>query len=179
MRRAYHLFDLTAGFVARFMAYVGGALLLALILATCISIVGRELSKIGIGPGPIEGIFELTKIGVAAAAFAFLGWCQYQRGQAAVDLLKPTFGGVGNRLIDVMTDALMLLIAVILTYRLYLGMEKKRTAFFPETTTILEFPVWIAYSFGLVGLTALIFVSLFCVVRACALVVKPDLEAAT
>jgi len=162
----YNALDKGAGFLARWMAYVGAAVLIALTIATCISIVGRELSKVGIGPGSIKGIFEWTQIGIAASVFAFLGHCQYARGQASVDLLAGLFGKFLNKILNLAADVAMLAAAYIITWRMWLGMEKKRTAYYPEVTTILEFPVWLSYCFGLAGLGILVLICAFCVVRS-------------
>lgn len=161
----YRVADRIAGFIARWMAYLGGVILVALTLATCVSIIGRELGKVGIGPGPIRGIFELTQIGIGAAIFAFLAYCIYNRGQATVDLLEPFFGKLGNRALDFAADALMLVAVSVVTWRLYLGMQDKLNSYFPETTTILEFPLWLAFAFALVGLIAAVFICAFCTIR--------------
>jgi len=162
----YRIVDAIASFLARWMAYLGGAVLLVLTIATCISIVGREFGKIGIGPGPIRGIFELTQIGIGAAIFTFLAFCVYNRGQATVDLLEPIFGKIVNRFLDFGADILMLIAVGIIAWRLYLGMQDKLNAYFPETTTILELPVWMAFAFALFGLSAAVFICAFCVLRS-------------
>ena len=64
-----------AGFVARLLAMAGGALLLAVVVLTVVSIIGRALFSAGICCGPIRGIYDYTEIAVGAAIFAFLPWC--------------------------------------------------------------------------------------------------------
>ena len=76
--------------LARFMAILGGAVLIALIIIVTISVIGRGLNTFGhsafitnwsqaasdaflaTGVGPILGDFELVEMGVAFAVFAFL-----------------------------------------------------------------------------------------------------------
>ena len=100
--------------LARWMAVLGGLVLLALVLITCVSVAGRILNGwlhsdflqglipgpadwlIGIGVGPLLGDFELVEAGIAFAIFAFLPICQLYAGHATVDiftsaLLTDTF----------------------------------------------------------------------------------------
>ena len=90
--------------LSRWMAYLGGAMLIALIVLTCLSVAGRLLNGwllsdavqsvapgaaqwlVGIGVGAIFGDVELTEAGVAFAIFAFLPICHLTNGHAAVDV---------------------------------------------------------------------------------------------
>lgn len=128
-------------------AITGGLVLLCLILMTCISIVGRALISAGLGP--VEGDFEFVEAGVAFAIFAFLPWVQFSRGHATVDLLAPLFGATLNRWLDALADVLMMLVALVITWRLALGLLDKKSYF--ETTFILQYPVWWAYAACLAG----------------------------
>ena len=161
-----------ADYIARTMAYVGGATLIALIVMTCISIVGRSLVPFGFSP--VKGDFEWIEIGVGFAIFAFLPWCQLQRGHAAVDLFEPFFPKAMNRVIDVIVDIGMFAAATIIAWRLWLGMLDKHR--YGETTFILQFPVWTAYAAGLVGAVAFAVVSLYCVIRSGRRLAMPRLE---
>ena len=58
----YRVADRIAGFIARWMAYLGGVILVALTLATCVNH-WPGVGKVG-RPRPIRGIFELTQIGI-------------------------------------------------------------------------------------------------------------------
>ena len=44
-------------------------------LMSVASIVGRALSGLGLGLGPVPGDFELVEAGTALAVFCFLPWC--------------------------------------------------------------------------------------------------------
>ncbi|MEZ5448706.1 MAG: TRAP transporter small permease subunit [Thiolinea sp.] len=90
--------------LAHAMAIIGGLALTALILLTCVSILGRSgntlahsdwLSSsfpgltqwlIEHGVGPVNGDFELVEAGIAFAIFAFLPICQLRGGHATVDI---------------------------------------------------------------------------------------------
>ena len=81
--------------LARMLALLGGLVLVALTIITCISIAGRALISFGLGPVP--GDFELVEAGVAFAIFAFLPWCQLNRGHATVDLFTSFLSERTNR----------------------------------------------------------------------------------
>ncbi|NAZ18074.1 hypothetical protein GT020_18790, partial [Glutamicibacter soli] len=83
--------------MARVSALAGGAVLLALIAMTCLSVIGRAgltLSALFDLPGvlgrlrPVRGDYELIEMGSAIAVFAFLPWCHLTRAHARVDLLQ-------------------------------------------------------------------------------------------
>jgi TRAP-type C4-dicarboxylate transport system permease small subunit len=160
----YRVLHWLADGIARVMAYAGGAVLIALTLATCVSIAGRALVPLDIGVGPIRGIYDFTEIGVAAAVFAFLPWCQLQRGQASVELLTPLFPKVVNRLLDLVNDLGMTLAAAIIAWRLYLGMADRLQ--YGDITQIAQVPVWYAYLASLVGAAGFVLISAFCVLRS-------------
>jgi len=158
----YRTFAVSVEFLARLMALIGGAVLLALIVMTCLSIIGRTLGSFGLAPVP--GDFELVELGVGFAIFAFLPWCHLRQGHAAVDLFRPRFSKNLNLLIDWISDVLMLVVAFLITWRLWIGMLDKKN--YTETTFILQFPMWIAYGAGLLGAVAFLIVAVFCVFRS-------------
>lgn len=158
----YALLERMAGFVARSLALAGGMVLIAVVVMTCASIIGRALIPLGLSP--IRGDFEWVEIGTGFAVFSFLPWCVLQRGHATVDLFKPAFPPVLNRALDVVVDIAMLAAAILIAWRLHLGMLDK--ARFMETTFIIQVPVWKAYAAGLVGAYGFVFVAGFCVLRS-------------
>lgn len=150
--------------IARWTALVGGLVLLFVVVISCVSIAGRALAQLGIDSGPIPGIYEIVEIGVGFAIFAFLPWCQLQRGHARVDLFENLLGPRLNRVIDLVSDVLIFVIATIIAWRLWLGMLDKQS--YSETTWILQIPVWTAYCGALFGAISFVLVSAFCVIRA-------------
>ncbi len=151
------------------MALAGGAVLIALVVMTCISIAGRALVPLGLAP--VKGDFEWIEFGVGFAIFAFLPWCQLQRAHAAVDLLQPAFPPAMNRAIDVVVDLAMLAAAAVIAWRLWLGMLDKRR--YAETTFILQIEIWQAYLACLVGALAFVLVAAFCVLRSGGALLRP------
>ena len=160
----YNLLHRIADFLARIMALLGGAVLIALTVANCVSIVGRALLPFEIGVGPIRGIYDYTEIGVAAAVFAFLPWCQLKRGHATVEILTPLYPAAMNRVLDVVIDLLMFAAASVIAWRLYLGMLDK--ASYGETTLIAQVPLWQGFAASLVGAVGFALVAAFCVIRS-------------
>jgi len=146
--------------LARMMALIGGLALIALVLMTVLSIILRNFS----GFGPVPGDFELVEVGVAFAIFAFMPWCQLNRGHATVEIFASRFGIFINNLIDVLADALLLAVWIYLGYRHVLGMADKRS--FNETTFILQYPIWWGYAAAFIGIIVIVLVGIFCVVRS-------------
>jgi len=140
--------------LAVWTALAGGVVLVAVVCLTCVSIAGRALG--GLGLGPIPGDYELVEIGIGFAVFAALPWCHLNRGHATVKLLAPLFGARLGRMLDAAADVAVLATALLLAWRLAVGMLDKQA--YLETTFILGIATWHAYALGLVGAAA------FCVI---------------
>ena len=143
--------------LARAVAVAGGAILLALVAMTCLSVLARAgltLSTLADLPAAfsrlrsIRGDYELIELGSAVAICAFLPWCHLAGAHARVDLL----GGRGTfaRGIDRVWDLALALCTAFLCWRMWEGMTAKRAA--AETTFLLQLPVWWAYAACLAGL---------------------------
>ncbi|WP_291013582.1 TRAP transporter small permease [Hydrogenophaga sp.] len=133
--------------LSHWAALLGGLVLMALVLLVVASVAGRALIDIGLGPVP--GDFELVEIGVGIAVFFFMPWCYLRGGHATVDLLYMHTPRWAQRAVDIVSDVLMLLVWLIMTWKLWEGMLEKKE--YLETTFILQMPVWWAYAFCLVG----------------------------
>jgi TRAP-type C4-dicarboxylate transport system permease small subunit len=154
--------DRLVGAIAFWTAMAGGAVLIALVIVTVVSIAGRSLISTGLGP--IPGDFELVETGTAFAVFAFLGLCQFRRGHVTVDLFLTRAGPRVNAAIDVVANLLMTGAAGIITWRLWLGMLDKRS--YGETTFILQFPIWWGFAAALAGAAAFTLVCAYTVLRS-------------
>lgn len=147
--------------MAKGMAVVGGVILIALVLVTCVSITGRGLGTLGnaswfseLAPpiasifrkfAPVTGDFELVEMGMALAIFLFLPWCQVNRGHAAVDLLTTrTMSLRANDVLLIVWELLLTGIVIVITWRLWAGMNDKML--YGETTFLLQWPVWWGYA---------------------------------
>ncbi|MDU8911452.1 TRAP transporter small permease [Aestuariicoccus sp. MJ-SS9] len=165
--------------VATALAVAGGLVLCAMAVMTMVSITGRILTPVGLGPVP--GDYELVANGCALAVFAFLPYCQLKRGHVTVDILTAQFPARVQALFGLAGDALIAVAAVVISRQLWFGFGEKfpygsdrlRAAlgmgykpFFPETTYELAIPVWVLYGAALVMAVVFALVSLFCVWRA-------------
>jgi TRAP-type C4-dicarboxylate transport system permease small subunit len=148
--------------LARLTALAGGAALLSVVVVTVVSIVGRRSGAVGLGPVP--GDYEWVEMATAFAVFSSLGWCQLRRGHVTVDLCWHRAPRRVTAAIDLVADLLMTLGALLLAWRLALGLVDRHR--FAETTFVLQIPLWWGYAACLVG--ALVFV------LACALSVGRD-----
>lgn len=151
--------------LARFMALLGGAVLLALIAVTCISVLGRGLNTFGhsafltelfpalgeallaAGVAPVTGDFELVEAGIAFAIFAFLPICHLKGGHATVDILSDQLPGRVNRFLITFWDVAFTLIVLLIAWRLFEGFQSKLRN--GEITYLLQFPIWWAYGASL------------------------------
>ncbi|UUX48954.1 TRAP transporter small permease [Nisaea acidiphila] len=147
--------------LARFMALLGGAVLLALIVITCVSVLGRGLNTLGhsdvltglsaalgkallaTGVAPVKGDFELVEAGIAFAIFAFLPICQLKGGHATVDIVSDQFPGAVNRFLITLWEVVFTLVVLLIAWRLFEGFQSKLRN--GETTFLLQFPIWWAY----------------------------------
>ncbi|MBN8507990.1 MAG: TRAP transporter small permease [Burkholderiales bacterium] len=140
--------------LSRAMAWLGAIVLSAIALMSVVSIVGRALS--GIGLGPVPGDFELVEAGTALAVFCFLPWCHLKGGHAVVDMLWNAYPPALQRMLIVLADGLMFVVWVLLVWRMGVAMEEYRHN--AEVTFILQMPVWWGYAASmpaaLVGLVA-------------------------
>lgn len=127
--------------LSRAMAWVGAFVLVLLAAMSVISIAGRALS--GLGLGPVPGDFELVEAGTALAVFCFLPWAHLKRGHAVVDLMWRAYPAPMRRVLDIVADGLMFAAWVLLVWRMGVAMLDYREN--GEVTFILQFPVWWGY----------------------------------
>lgn len=124
--------------LARLLAILGGLFLVAITVMTVVSIVGRAFISVGLGPVP--GDFELVEAGIGFAVFAFLPWCQLNRGHADVDLFTSYLSPAVNRVLNLLWEIVLGLVTILIAWRLWVGMLEKRE--YGEITFILQFPIW-------------------------------------
>lgn len=145
----------------RLMALLGGLVLVALVVITCVSVLGRMANTLGHNAwvesvaapvaallkhlGPVRGDFELVEAGVAFAIFAFFPWCQLKRGHATVDLVTQFLPPTGQRFLAMLWEVLLALVIAALTWRLIVGTLDKASN--GETTFLLQYPVWWGFAF--------------------------------
>lgn len=144
--------------LARLSAIAGGLVLIGLVIMTTASIAGRSLAFVGLAPLP--GDFELVEMGMAFAIFAFLPWCHLRNSHASVDIIVARFGRRARRLLAIVSDTLMFAAALIIAWRLALGMLDKKA--YGETTYLLQIPLWWGYAASLFGASIFLLVAARC-----------------
>jgi TRAP-type C4-dicarboxylate transport system permease small subunit len=131
---------------SRYLAWFGGAMLTLLAIMSVSSIAGRSLSFAGLSPVP--GDFELVEAGTALAVFCFLPLCHLKRSHADVGMLWHSYPLLMRRILVVATDALMLLVWLLLVWRM--GLMTFEYHANGEVSFILQMPVWWGYAASLV-----------------------------
>ncbi len=131
---------------SQWLAWVGALVLVALAIMTVVSIAGRALSFAGFAPVP--GDFELVEAGTALAVFCFMPWCHLKNGHAVVDMLWKAYPPAMQRVLEVLSDGLMLVVWLLLVWRMSIALEDYYGN--GEVSFILQMPVWWGYaaSFG-------------------------------
>ena len=137
----------------KFWALLGGFLLLAVVLMTTYSAAaGFLISR------PFPGDFELTQMGLAVAAFAFLPYCQLTFANVSADIF--TTGASPRTVLNLnrLGSLIALFFSGLLIWRTYAGMLDYQT--YLELTTILQIPIWYAFVPTLFSLLLLFIASL-------------------
>ena len=160
--------------VAQALAVIGGLLLVLLVVLTVVSISGRAMIPLGLAP--IPGIYELTELGSAIAVFSFLPWCHLKRGHVTVDVFLQPLGARANALSTLAADAVFAAAAIVVCWRLWVGMLDKQG--YGETTYILGLPLWQGYAGALVGAAVFVLVCLLMVCRSLRRLLSGGAEAA-
>ncbi|BBI65201.1 hypothetical protein HSBAA_65070 [Vreelandella sulfidaeris] len=89
---------------------------------------------------PITGDYELVEMGTAIAVFLFLPYCHLRGGHVTVDLLVMHAPAMVQRLLAVVAETLFLVVAGLITWRLYHGLLDKHR--YMETSMLLDIPLW-------------------------------------
>jgi TRAP-type C4-dicarboxylate transport system permease small subunit len=165
--------------LCRLLALGGGLVLVAAALVTVASVIGRFFLFAGLGP--VRGDFELVEVSCAIAIFAFLPWCQLNRGHVTVDVLVDRMPARMKAAFGLLGDLAIAIVSGLILWRLYLGFGEKfpygsdgirdvlgmgSKPYFAETTYELELPVWIPFGLSTIGAALFFVVSLYTVWRA-------------
>lgn len=152
-------------------------MLTALVLMTCLSVVGRKLNDmlhgmvanemmpglanwfLDAGVGVIKGDFELIEAGIAFSIFAFMPLCQITSGHAAVDIFTEKLPKRTNRVLRAVTEVVFAAVLVLIAVQLSSGMFSKLRS--GQTTFLLQFPLWWAYALSLTGAVAAALVGIY------------------
>ena len=140
------------------LAVIGGLLCCVMAVLVTVSVTGRYLFA-----APVPGDYDLLGILGGCAVFAFLPYCQMKRGNVVVDFFTTGVSPRGKSALDAIGSALYLLIAVLLTWRLYFGaVELHDTS---EVLAVVNFYRWWTLPFSLFCMLVLIAVVAFTLFR--------------
>ena len=185
------------------VAVAGGLGLLAATLTTCISII-MKLIRRGMEAAhwtpealdwlsPILGEEEIVQYSVALALFAAMPYVMYAKGHITVDLFKTTFGDRLNRVLDLLGDIILMVIAYLLFTRqwtlLFSPARRNDLPWMTEALSgnwaeildrlkdrpesqILGIKLWPTYLMAEVLTLLFLIVAVFCVIRSARSVVR-------
>lgn len=134
-------------------AVLGGFVLIGVVAVNLVTILG----SMGIG-APFPGDFELTEIGVAVAAFAFLPYCQIAGKNVTADIFTARASQFWLAGFSLLASIVAFAFASILLWRMYAGMLDQRE--YDYTSAILQIPIWTAFVPCLISLALLAFAAL-------------------
>ncbi|WP_085309333.1 TRAP transporter small permease subunit [Planktotalea arctica] len=189
------------------LALLGGAGLIFAVLLTCVSILfklaGRLFEALFGAQWVVEtlpwlrailGEEELVSLGVAFALFAALPWVMIQRGHIKVNLFEPVFTARFNKLLDLLGDLTLAILAyLIMTRQWFLIFKKARGSNEPfvdillqgdleqiasrlrdaQESQILGLPLWPTYIIAELCVIAFFAVACFCVLRSARALAAP------
>lgn len=138
---------------------LGGGVLL--VLVATMNVVAVALSALG---SSFPGDFELTEVGVAVAAFAFLPYVQLVGGNVTADIFTERAGPRTLAALRAVACLVALLFAVLLLWRMYEGMLDQRE--YGYETAVIQFPIWIGFVPVLVSLALLALAALLTLLEA-------------
>lgn len=119
-------------------ALAGGLLLIAVVLMNAYSLLADIAFR-----KPLSGDFELVEVGVAVAAFAFLPYCQLTGANVTADIFTQNAAPRTLAFLALLSGLIAFAFSLLLTWRMSIGLIDIRR--YGETTTIMGFPIWIAY----------------------------------
>ncbi len=143
----------SARFIIQAWALFGGVLLCVLVLMNVYSVLSAALTG-----KPFPGDFEMTEVGIAVAVFAFLPYCQLTDANVTADIFTSGASARTVAILRVAASVVALCFSAILVWRMSAGMLDQLA--YGYTTTILQFPHWIAFipillSFALLAVASL------------------------
>ncbi len=137
------------------LALLGGLVLVALVLMSVASIIGRVLfSK------PIQGDYELAQMMAAMAVSLFLPYCHFQRAHVMVDFFTAKASKRFKHWLDAFAGLLFTIVAGVFAKQIFIGMTDGQDS--GETSMLLSVPMWWPYTalvlaFATLCVTALYF----------------------
>ena len=132
--------------LANATALIGGVTLVAIIVMTVVSVLGRAFVFAGLGP--IPGDYEITEMTIAFCIFCFLPLCQLVSGHATVDVFTSGMGERANLIVLALWELALTATVIFIAWRLYHGFLGKLGNH--EISMLLAIPIWWPYLAALV-----------------------------
>ncbi len=150
--------------LAFLLAFIGGVILVIVILINVVSIISRIIFS-----NPLVGDFELVKIGSAIAIASFFPICHLKKGNVIVDFITANLNLKIKFFLDGISSFIYCIISCFFAWRMIHGGQDMYN--YSEETMLLQFPVWIpfipvTFSFALLS---------FCCLYTCLLEYKEAL----
>lgn len=139
--------------MARWMALVGGLMLLCILVLIVISVVSRKLFAM-----PVPGDVELTSVTAAVATSWFFPWCFAVSGNVKVDFFTNRWSGRSIATLETIGALLIAVLAITIAWRTSVAAVAIHEA--QEISAILGVPTWLSYigmvpGFALLALLAI------------------------
>lgn len=144
----------TVEHVTRWLAFVGGGLLLVAVVLTLISVVGRYGFS-----HPLPGDYEIVELICAIGVFFFFPYTHATGSNITAEFFTSGLSERWKRILDVFHDVIFALVAALLTWRLIAGLTDKFHN--GETSILVGIPLWWAYSFAVLSMALLTVVCLW------------------
>jgi len=144
--------------VTRWLAFVGGGLLLVAVVLTLVSVGGRYgFSR------PLPGDYEIVELICAIGVFLFFPFTHATNSNITAEFFTSGLSDRTKCLLDLFHDVVFALVAALLTWRLSSGLVDKFAN--GETSILVGIPLWWAYSFAVLSMTLLAIVCLWRIVN--------------
>jgi TRAP-type C4-dicarboxylate transport system permease small subunit len=140
--------------ITRWLAIVGGGLLLVAIVLTLVSVIGRY----GFSQ-PLPGDYEIVEIVCAIGVFLFFPYTHATNSNITAEFFTSGLSERSKRFLDVIHDIVFALVAALLTWRVGSGLADKYLN--GETSVLIGIPLWWAYSFAVLSMALLTIVCLW------------------
>lgn len=148
----------TIEWLTRWLAIVGGALMLVAIGITLVSVAGRY----GFG-APVPGDYEIVEQICAVGTFLFFPYAHATGSNIVVEFFTLKMPARRRLALDLMHDVIFTCVAALLTWRLSIGLADKYIT--AANTALIRVPFWWSYSFAVASMALLCIV---CVARIAA-----------
>jgi TRAP-type C4-dicarboxylate transport system permease small subunit len=147
------------------VAMLGGLLLVAIMLVSSVSVIGRGLSQLlGAKVSGIPGDIEIVQLGCAVAVFAFLPLCQLKRANVLVGAFTKNLPVRYRSQFDLAANLLFLMLSFALAWQLGHGMVEKFAN--NDSTMVLRIPEGWAYAAALAFAWLLVIATAYTVARS-------------